>query len=794
VYRISPAGVVTIAVSGLQRPAGLALDLTGRVLIAEEGGGRILRLEATGTLTVLATGLRSPRWLAVNLDGSLYISHHGAPPDGLDPTEGREILRLVPGKSPTVVATGLSRLEGLARVDGGLIVSTMGFQSAPSSTGKLVRFPVLSGGVLGTPAVFLDTGLQQPVGLMQPGQFALVTGLYTGFREASGPVDPASRTIGKVRLEATLTSFADHLGDPRGLSLGPDGSLYLADGAAGRLLRFRAPAPPLLDPLPAFTNQTTIPVTGTADPHLRIDMVALVNGTVKTVVTGTADATGGFALSVPLTANATNTLAVFATPSAGNGLNSVPTIVSLAHTSASPAIALLQPAPGAFVRQSITLQAQATDSTGVASITFVLDGRTLATVLTSASTTSFTATTTLTTTTVADGIHLLTAVAKNRAGTAASVSQSLIVDNTPPDTQITSGPTGEINDSTATFTFTGVDNLTPPNDLQFAWRLDGGAFTAFSSSITATLTGLTDGAHTFEVKARDLAGNEDPTAAQRSLTVRGFRVTITEPANGATVSAGLLLVRGTVEASGVEVGVSVNGVTAAVQGTTFLAQVPVTTETQSLTASAATATGASTSHTIAISVASTAAPNPALLANPSSGVAPLTVGFSLVNGPASVRVDLDANGDGLVDVSGPSLEARTFVLTQPGLYLATATAFDSQGNRASAVAIIQVFDRALLDASLKVKWAALKSALRAGDVNDAVEAVALSARGDYRELLAALGPQLSQIDSILTDISAVTFDEERAEYQMIRIDSGVRLSYLVVFVRDGDGIWRLKFF
>ncbi|HEV8643234.1 MAG TPA: hypothetical protein VGV13_19290, partial [Methylomirabilota bacterium] len=111
VYKISPTGVVTIAVSGLQRPAGLALDLTGRLLITEEGGGRILRLEATGALTVLATGLRSPRWLAVNLDGSLYISHHGPPPDGLDPTEGREILRLVPGKSPTVVATGLSRLE-----------------------------------------------------------------------------------------------------------------------------------------------------------------------------------------------------------------------------------------------------------------------------------------------------------------------------------------------------------------------------------------------------------------------------------------------------------------------------------------------------------------------------------------------------------------------------------------------------------------------------------------------------------------------------------------------------------
>ncbi|HEV8640838.1 MAG TPA: Ig-like domain-containing protein [Methylomirabilota bacterium] len=229
--------------------------------------------------------------------------------------------------------------------------------------------------------VFLDTGLQQPVGLMQPGQFALVTGLYAGFREASGPADPVKRTIGKVRLDATLTSFADHLGDPRGLSLGPDGSLYLADGTAGRLLRFRAPAPPLLDPLPAFTNQPTITVTGTADPSLRIDIVVLVNDVVTTVVTGTTDATGRFSLVVPLTANATNTLAVFATPSGGNGLSSVPTTVSLTHTTASPAVALLQPAPGAFVRQAITLTAQATDSTGVASITFVLDGRSLATVL-----------------------------------------------------------------------------------------------------------------------------------------------------------------------------------------------------------------------------------------------------------------------------------------------------------------------------------------------------------------------------------------------------------------------------
>ena len=71
---------------------------------------------------------------------------------------------------------------------------------------------------------------------------------------------------------------------------------------------------------------------------------------------------------------------------------------------------------------------------------------------------------------------------------------------------------------------------------------------------------------------------------------------------------------------------------------------------------------------------------------------------------------------------------------------------------------------------------------------------ALRARDDYRDLFTALVPQLPQIDLILTDISAVSFDEDRAEYQMIRVDGGVRLSYFILFVRDADGLWRLKFF
>jgi len=92
-------------------------------------------------------------------------------------------------------------------------------------------------------------------------------------------------------------------------------------------------------------------------------------------------------------------------------------------------------------------------------------------------------------------------------------------DSTPPFTRITSAPAAVINDTTATITFTGSDDQTPPASLVFAWRLDGGAFTEFSSATTATLTGLAQVSHAFEVKARDLAGNEDPTPAKAVFRV-----------------------------------------------------------------------------------------------------------------------------------------------------------------------------------------------------------------------------------------------------------------------------------
>ncbi len=94
-------------------------------------------------------------------------------------------------------------------------------------------------------------------------------------------------------------------------------------------------------------------------------------------------------------------------------------------------------------------------------------------------------------------------------------------DTTPPETSITAGPTGTITQNSASFTWTGSDNVTATGNLVYASRLEPleAGFTAFGSATTRNFSSLANGSYTLHVKARDQAGNEDPTPATRAFTV-----------------------------------------------------------------------------------------------------------------------------------------------------------------------------------------------------------------------------------------------------------------------------------
>ncbi|MEW6401646.1 MAG: HYR domain-containing protein [Chloroflexota bacterium] len=135
-------------------------------------------------------------------------------------------------------------------------------------------------------------------------------------------------------------------------------------------------------------------------------------------------------------------------------------------------------------------------------------------------------------------------------GTGNCFNQAPASDTTAPDTIINSGPRGTVNNTTATFSFSGTDNLTPGNLLSFECRLDGAGFGACSSPIS--YSGLAPGSHTFRVRAVDLAGNVDATPSSRTwrIDIVAPNVAITLPLpNGANDWFITSPVNGTVVAS-----------------------------------------------------------------------------------------------------------------------------------------------------------------------------------------------------------------------------------------------------
>ena len=99
--------------------------------------------------------------------------------------------------------------------------------------------------------------------------------------------------------------------------------------------------------------------------------------------------------------------------------------------------------------------------------------------------------------------------------------------SSPPDTVIDSGPSGLIGVSSVTFTFHGSDT----NDT-FQCSLDGAPWVSCTSPQESTA--LAEGAHTFQVRAINAAGEVDPTPASASFTVEATppQTTMTSAPNG----------------------------------------------------------------------------------------------------------------------------------------------------------------------------------------------------------------------------------------------------------------------
>lgn len=804
--RLEVDGGREVLLRDLRRPSGLAVDGSGRIFVLERGAGRIVRIDPDRTVGVVASALKRPRAIAASPDGRVWVAVR---------REREEVIaRVDPGGTLATIATGFVAVQGLAADDGSLYIAVARLAGERGlRRTRVVRVALRADGTAAVEPLL--SGIRhRPAGVAVDVLGALFiggVGLRDGERDedhdhdddddADGDRDGPHRSAGGVILkwrgEGGVTTFARGLGHPQALALAPGGDLFVAERRRrGRVLRFRAPSPPAVD-VPEFTNETPVLIAGHSQPGDRVHLRRSDGGPAPAAV-AVADADGRFSLAAPLAVNATTDLVLRATAVEGRGLTSAATAAAVTHDDVLPNVFVLEPLAAVQVRHPVVLRARGEDdASGVAAVSFLLDDVLLDRVANPEPPDPLVASAVLQQDGLAEGLHRLVTMAVDRAGNQRAEAQLLVVDRTPPDTSIASGPGAETAERSVRFTVEGNDVWSPT--LAFSWRLDSGAWSPFGPASGVELAGLAPGPHRFEVTARDLAGNEDPTPAVYPFAVRSLRLRVLEPTDGATITSSSFWVRGTVEAGAGEAVVSLalppgfaGTIAGAVEGGMFAIEVPADPALATMTVLASDTSGATVQAVVSVVMAAGGSSAESLDVWPSGGVAPLDARIAL-HGFSDVPLAIDLEGDGTDEFDGiVGADIFQAAYTRPGVYLPTVRVQMPNGDLLVRRGRVEVYDRAALDARLQAVWAGFRDALGHGDADAAASFIVAERRAAWAGYFRALpADTLQAIDDVFPAIVFVEAGAGGAQYEMVAERGGLLFSYAVWLQIDADGRWRL---
>ncbi len=446
---------------------------------------------------------------------------------------------------------------------------------------------------------------------------------------------------------------------------------------------------------------TATDASGVAGVQFKLDGVNL----------GAEDTTSPYSTSWNTTTatNGTHTLTAVARDTLNNTSNATTVTVTVNNPppdTTGPAVAISAPADGATVLGTTSVTATATDASGVAGVQFKLDGVNLG-----AEDTTSPYSTSWNTTTVTNGTHTLTAVARDTLNnTSNATTVTVTVNNPPPDT---TGPAVAISAPADGATVLGTTSVTATATdasgvagVQF--KLDGvnlGAEDTTSPYSTSwNTTTVTNGTHTLTAVARDTLNNTS-TATTVTVTVsnpvdtQGPTVSITAPANGATIVGTTTVTATATDASGVAgVQFKLDGADLGAEDTTSPYSTSwntttVTNGTHTLTAVARdTLDNASTATTVTVTVNNdNAGPVTAITApvggSTVTGSATVTATATDTSGVAGVQFKLDGANLGAEDTTSPYSVAWDTTSATNGSHSLTAVARDTLGNTTTTATV-----------------------------------------------------------------------------------------------------------
>lgn len=129
-----------------------------------------------------------------------------------------------------------------------------------------------------------------------------------------------------------------------------------------------------------------------------------------------------------------------------------------------------------------------------------------------------------------------------------------------------------------------------------------------------------------------------------------------------------------------------------------------------------------------------------------------------------------------------------------GLYFPKVTITDTQGNNYEETTIVNVLSKEEMDALLKGKWNNMGNALTSGNIDKALNNFVGGQNSKYKQVFEAIKGQLPVIFSSQEELNLASVSENQIEYENLVVEDGKAYSYPVIFIRDENGLWKIKEF
>lgn len=218
-------------------PNGLALDCEGRLIVCEQIGRRIVRVDSKGDVEVLASEydgkpLNSPNDLVISSEGSVYFTD---PPFGIKPEQQEQpfcgIYRLLPDGALMRLIEDFDRPNGLGLSPDGKLLYII------DTAKKQIRvFDVRSDGKLTNSRVFADVETEK-FGIPDGMEVDCRGNVYTGGQGGVWIFSAEGRHLGTVPTPKPAVNFAWGDSDGKTLYITAHNHIYRLLTTTGRCER-----------------------------------------------------------------------------------------------------------------------------------------------------------------------------------------------------------------------------------------------------------------------------------------------------------------------------------------------------------------------------------------------------------------------------------------------------------------------------------------------------------------------------------------------------------------------------